>query len=204
MAADGGALQRLTTDAAHDGLAELSPDGRFIAFVSNRSGVWGLWLMNRDGSNQRLLMNLPEGGGLGTVNDWTSERISWGPAPAAAPAPPTPASSGLLAAPVFVWPKNLDVIDPSRQYPVSWTWSGLPLGDNQAFELRMQPISGKTPYQGIVAPLRAMSLDVLFSSTPAYLANGRSDYYLQLVVVQLDPYKTLSLPATIRIRLDPG
>jgi TolB protein len=75
---DGGGLQRLTNSGSNDGLPTWSPDGRSIAFVSDRSGAWAIWVMNANGSNQRKLFDL--GGGYGTGdNDWTSERISWAP-----------------------------------------------------------------------------------------------------------------------------
>lgn len=68
-------LNRLTTDPAHDGPAAWSPDGKAIAFISNRGGMWAMWVMNPDGSNQRKLFDLP--GPLGP--DWFMERIDWGP-----------------------------------------------------------------------------------------------------------------------------
>jgi TolB protein len=53
------AVRRLTTDSAHDGLPTWSPDGRHIAFVSDRSGSWALWVMRADGGGQRVLAPLP-------------------------------------------------------------------------------------------------------------------------------------------------
>ena len=65
VAAGGGTPRRLTDHAANDGLATFSPDGQTIAFVSDRSGRWAIWLMGRDGSNQRKLADLP--GALGPI-----------------------------------------------------------------------------------------------------------------------------------------
>jgi len=75
---DGSGLQRLTDSPGRDGLAASSPDGRAIAFVSDRDGYWALYVMNADGSNQRRLAALVNGFGGGEF-DWTNERLSWGP-----------------------------------------------------------------------------------------------------------------------------
>jgi Tol biopolymer transport system component len=85
---DGGSPRRLTENPANDGLPAWSPDGRHIAFVTDRDGDWAVWVMRPDGTGQRRLFDI---GGLldGTVRDaasheiqgWVEERISWAPLP---------------------------------------------------------------------------------------------------------------------------
>jgi hypothetical protein len=48
---DGRQLQRLTSVSGHDTLPAYTPDGDII-FRSARSGSWGIWKMNGDGSDQ--------------------------------------------------------------------------------------------------------------------------------------------------------
>jgi Tol biopolymer transport system component len=81
--ADGSNVQRLTDDPAEDGLPTWSPDGKVLAFASQRSGSWGIWVMTPAGSGQRLLFEM-EGSPDGFVGHdtnssrgWTEERISW-------------------------------------------------------------------------------------------------------------------------------
>jgi eukaryotic-like serine/threonine-protein kinase len=52
---NGGNSQPLTGNAALNGLPAVSPDGRFIVFVSNRTGGPHVWLMNSDGSNLKQI-----------------------------------------------------------------------------------------------------------------------------------------------------
>jgi TolB protein len=73
VASTGGSPLKLTDNNAKDGLATWSPDGQHIAFLTNRTGSWEIWVMNADGSDQRRLFTLP-----GDVGEWTEERISWG------------------------------------------------------------------------------------------------------------------------------
>jgi hypothetical protein len=73
----GGPATNLSNHPADDGLGALSPDGKWVAFVSSRDG-WGVWVVPAGGGEaQRLPINIPVWGG-GT-RDWTNERISWGP-----------------------------------------------------------------------------------------------------------------------------
>jgi Tol biopolymer transport system component len=61
MDADGGRPTRLTSNAALDDAAALSPDGTRVAFLSNRDGNIELYVMNADGSGQTRLTTTPAG-----------------------------------------------------------------------------------------------------------------------------------------------
>jgi len=67
MNADGTGKTRLTSNGDHKYVPEWSPDGQKIAFNSNAGGIWGIWVMNADGSNPVLLTTLASG------------KISWSP-----------------------------------------------------------------------------------------------------------------------------
>jgi len=71
----GGTSRNLTNSPGQDTGATFSPDGRSIAFMSNRDGGWGIWIMNTDGSNARKLIAVAEGFGAG----WAEESLAWGP-----------------------------------------------------------------------------------------------------------------------------
>jgi tetratricopeptide (TPR) repeat protein len=70
----GGTPIKLTDNNAQDGLPTWSPDGQHIAFLTNRTDSWEIWVMNADGSDPRRLFALPGDPGP----QWTEERISWG------------------------------------------------------------------------------------------------------------------------------
>jgi hypothetical protein len=56
---DGTALRGLTADSA-SAQATVSPDGNTIAYISTRNRDTDVWLMNRDGTNQRAFTRTPQ------------------------------------------------------------------------------------------------------------------------------------------------
>ena len=67
-----GAVTRLTDSPAIDGLPVVSPDGAWVAFVSNRDGAWKLWAMPIDGGPAGILA--PINGDLG---NWLEQDLQW-------------------------------------------------------------------------------------------------------------------------------
>jgi Tol biopolymer transport system component len=57
MNGDGSNPTQLTDSPADDLLPSVSPDGRYIVFTSNRSGVANLWRIDMDGGNPKQLTN---------------------------------------------------------------------------------------------------------------------------------------------------
>jgi len=82
---DGTGLTNLSNSPiSQDGLPAVSPDGNWVAFVSDRDGGWGIWGVPRTGGQPEKIVDISTintgSGPWGTGHrDWTTERISWGP-----------------------------------------------------------------------------------------------------------------------------
>jgi len=57
---DGSDLRQLTNDSFNNTNPIWSPDGKKIAFISDRSGSYEIWTMNRDGSGLEQLTDTPD------------------------------------------------------------------------------------------------------------------------------------------------
>jgi len=72
MDADGGDLRPLDADEVFTGDLTTAPDGETVAYVSNESGYWHIYLMDADGSNVRQI----------TDGDSNNLYPAWRPVPA--------------------------------------------------------------------------------------------------------------------------
>jgi serine/threonine protein kinase/Tol biopolymer transport system component len=69
----------LITDPAADGAAVISPDGRTVAFLSNRGGSLAVWRVGIRGGAATKFLDLPgDWGGL-RPDGWADEKLAWGP-----------------------------------------------------------------------------------------------------------------------------
>jgi hypothetical protein len=199
----GGNATALTDSPGNDGPAAFSPDGRSIAFLSTRSGTWALYTMNRLGGDPTKVIDLPKGGNYGIApHPWTDQRISWGPFPAQATPVATPDNAGLLPAPRITFPIMDDTVSISKSTLVTWSWTQ-ELASNQGFQVRVWHTGESTPL-GVASATTRTELEMHFGLTPAYQQHGEGTYYLDAVVVQIDPYRILSSSAPIRVRTDPN
>jgi hypothetical protein len=81
MNLDGSGLRNLSHNSeAKDGLPTISPDGSWVAFVSNKGDSWAVWAASVDDRQIHKLFDLPADRQIGKDDlDWLNERLSWGP-----------------------------------------------------------------------------------------------------------------------------
>jgi tRNA A-37 threonylcarbamoyl transferase component Bud32 len=81
MAENGSGVRNISNSSiSSDGLPTISPDGQWVAFVSDREGGWAIFIAPINGGPAQKLFDLPKPNpwGAGGDRDWTNERISWG------------------------------------------------------------------------------------------------------------------------------
>ncbi len=81
MGQDGaGAVNLSSGPGSQDGLGTISPDGKWVAFASNREGAWAIYVAPTSGGSVEKLFNFPTANPWGTGDrDWSNERMSWAP-----------------------------------------------------------------------------------------------------------------------------
>lgn len=199
----GGTPTRLTDHPGRDGPATFSPDGKTIAFLSTRSGAWALYTMDRQGASVEKRLDLPMGGDYdASPLPWTDGRISWGVSPASPLPAPTAAQTGLLPAPQILFPSPNDTVSSSRPTAVRWTWSRT-LAFNQGFEVRFWHSKDPGP-MAVAPPTEKMELEVNFGFTESFQRHKDDVYFLDAVVVQLNPYQVLSKGTPVQVWTDPN
>jgi hypothetical protein len=72
-------MTQLTFDPAADGLATISPDGRSVAFLSDRNGRLAVWTVAFGQNAPTLLFEIPPEWGGVTAESWSEEKLSWAP-----------------------------------------------------------------------------------------------------------------------------
>lgn len=81
MGQDGaGAVNLSNGPGSQDGLGTLAPDGKWVAFASNRDGPWAIYVVPTSGGSVERLFDFPKANPWATGDrDWSNERMSWAP-----------------------------------------------------------------------------------------------------------------------------
>ena len=66
------AVVRLTESTATDAAPVVSPDGQWVAFISNRDGTWKIYIVPMAGGDAQLISSLK-----GDAGDWHAQSMLW-------------------------------------------------------------------------------------------------------------------------------
>ena len=64
----------MTSDPAQDVSPTVSPNGQTVAFLSDRSGTWAVWVMPLDGGDPTVLFSI-----RGGIRNWFDHSLQWIP-----------------------------------------------------------------------------------------------------------------------------
>jgi TolB protein len=163
----GGAEQRLTTTTANETQPALSPDGRYIAYLSDESGVPKLWMSAADGTNPQPLT-----AGFGFAGS-VEASPSW--------APP---GDRLVFVSTAGGTAGLYIVDAAGGTPtplvadtsanVEPTWS--PDGRLVAFASDRAGVTNIFTVDVVTLQIRPLTADVATAGQPTWLPDGRLVY----------------------------
>jgi Tol biopolymer transport system component/DNA-binding winged helix-turn-helix (wHTH) protein len=166
MNADGTGVRQLTLDARSNYGPSVSPDGRYIVFVSNRAGgAFHVWRMNADGTNP---VQLTAGDSENFAHVTADGR--W----------VIYASVG-YGTPNYIWKVPLEGGTPVRltDHVASWPF---PAPDGKTFTCTYHPDNGPVKLALISlaggAPLKLFALPPTFRANTVFAPDGRAIYFL--------------------------
>jgi Tol biopolymer transport system component len=115
---DGTELRQLTDDVYRDRFPRWSPDGKRIAFMSDRSGPYQVWVINADGSGLQQITNESRGDALYPVWSPDGTRMAYS----------IPGVGAFLISVGKPWkePPSLPVAEPDKKadaFYAIWSWS---------------------------------------------------------------------------------
>jgi eukaryotic-like serine/threonine-protein kinase len=166
MNADGTGVRQLTVDARSNYGPSISPDGRYIVFVSNRAGgAFHVWRMNADGTNPVQLTNGDSENFVHVTADgrWVIY-----------------ASVG-YGQPNYIWKVPIDGGTPVRLTDHISSWP-FPAPDGKTFTCTYQPDNGPMKLALVSinggAPLKLFALPPTFRANTVFAPDGRAVYFL--------------------------
>jgi Tol biopolymer transport system component len=65
-------VTRLTNNPAQDGLPAISPDGQYVAFMSDRNGYWSMWYVPLIGGDATPLSDIGQ-----ELPQWLEHSMEW-------------------------------------------------------------------------------------------------------------------------------